>query len=984
MMLMMIRQSSAFCFHSHLASFVVMEPASDEAWELPASPLQGGELPRVEDLDADASPSHDSAPQRRGRPAGILLAARLRQLRDRVLGDAGALPAVAADRIQEHREEPEVLPPEEECLMRYCEPTLGPPQQQLVAKAIAKGPDIVETDDLDMIGHFLGETPRICGPITGEARSLGISRRSLTRRAQRMAAMIHWGTRGWVSALCARLMREIEGGHVEPIACGSYVLADETPLPLRARADINERGAELESGTTQLKWRTDRAGEKSTKIVQSECWLTFVFRKTVRSVISFLSVPVTTPLHCVDSCTAEAAMTCIEEHLSIPLVEEVEKMFPVNFGLNTTDSGASMLKAEQGLQAARPHQLRLHMPCCTHKVSTVQGRAYGPIDADISGMISASLSCRANAFIEQIRQHMVNILVEIVDVIDGPPPPETLPHIVRQHAIIAMVMNPDQKKRIARIKELFHYDWLREDKICFWVVGGEETLPREKWAELAAFALFPRYVPLFPRSRWMKSAQSLNEYILLYAVHRVYERAVQRAIGHTRAAQPPPAITWSLPDSEGEEEPPLPLMDRGQAHGEDGAEADTEAHRREAARKSEGAAAKDDREFLAAQRCAMRSWSETRPSARLLIARIAMAPQIKLLSLLFKLGSEEWDKRQLLKAQKGEKQSLRILEAPALLKHFSDASLDLASSHEKWESVLHPTLCTVAMHSLAWSMLGIAACGVHQLIERHLTGYPIKIFWLLITPTVAFATELIQDPNCLKDVWSRRWLCHWKTAGGLISQHCLAILLSIALTLRIDIFRIECRHALVRRLVRGKGDTHLADLQQVSAEWLLARQRRLERFWFPDGPKKKGKKVAASAQKLKKRGRCKGKRAGGGGAFRRALGLSLNGKGHAMKTKEGRKTIMKEAHRLAREMRDAGGQQWAQVRREGSAGTASKRAGGSAFGAPTSRDRKRRRLHEGQPFYVRCNNCRPFQASADLDMRVGSGIAQQQLNNMSM
>ena len=73
-------------------------------------------------------------------------------------------------------------------------------------------------------------------------------------------------------------------------------------------------------------------------------------------------------------------MACIEEHLSIPLVEEVEKMFPVNFGLNTTDSGASMLKAEQGLQAARPHQLRLHMPCCTHKVSTVQGRAYGPID----------------------------------------------------------------------------------------------------------------------------------------------------------------------------------------------------------------------------------------------------------------------------------------------------------------------------------------------------------------------------------------------------------------------------------------------------------------------------------------------------------------------------------------------------------------------------------------------------------------------------
>ena len=86
--------------------------------------------------------------------------------------------------------------------------------------------------------------------------------------------------------------------------------------------------------------------------------------------------------------------------------------------------------------------------------------------------------------------------------------------------------------------------------------------------------------------------------------------------------------------------------------------------------------------------------------------------------------------------------------------------------------------------------------------------------------------------------------------------------------------------------------------------------------------------------------------------------MSLKGKGNAMKTKEGRKTSMQEAHRLAREMRDAAGQQWAQVRREGLAGTASHRAGGRAFGEhlPQPREAKRRRLHEGQPFYVRCND----------------------------
>ena len=163
-------------------------------------------------------------------------------------------------------------------------------------------------------------------------------------------------------------------------------------------------------------------------------------------------------------------------------------------------------------------------------------------------------------------------------------------------------------------------------------------------------------------------------------------------------------------------------------------------------------------------------WSDTRPSARLLIARVAMQPQVVFLSALFKLGSETWEKRQLLKAQKGERPSFRILQFSSTLQKFYDASRDLTFSPEKWESRLLPQQCTVAMHSLAWSMIAIAACGVHQLIERHLTGYPIKIFLLLVTPTLAFATELLEDRDCLKDVWSRRWLSFWKTASGLLSQ----------------------------------------------------------------------------------------------------------------------------------------------------------------------------------------------------------------------
>ena len=102
------------------------------------------------------------------------------------------------------------------------------------------------------------------------------------------------------------------------------------------------------------------------------------------------------------------------------------------------------------MQAARPHQFRLHMQCVVHKVSTVQGRSHGPIGADISGMISASLSSRQNASLQQVGQHMVDMLCEIVDINDGPPPRDTLPHIARQHAIITLVMNPDHQKHNRR------------------------------------------------------------------------------------------------------------------------------------------------------------------------------------------------------------------------------------------------------------------------------------------------------------------------------------------------------------------------------------------------------------------------------------------------------------------------------------------------------------------------------------------------------
>ena len=99
-------------------------------------------------------------------------------------------------------------------------------------------------------------------------------------------------------------------------------------IMLNAGIMVVEERMDIEADKlTQLVSRAeDRAGEKSAKILQSECWLGFIFRKTSRKTITALFIPVSTPLRSVDSCTGEAVMKCEEEHMSIPMVKDVENM----------------------------------------------------------------------------------------------------------------------------------------------------------------------------------------------------------------------------------------------------------------------------------------------------------------------------------------------------------------------------------------------------------------------------------------------------------------------------------------------------------------------------------------------------------------------------------------------------------------------------------------------------------------------------------
>jgi hypothetical protein len=175
---------------------------------------------------------------------------------------------------------------------------------------------------------------------------------------------------------------------------------------------------------------------------------------------------------------------------------------------------------------------------------------------------------------------------------------------------------------------------------------------------------------------------------------------------------------------------------------------------------------------------------------------------------------------------------------------------------------------------------------------------------------------------CLRDRFSDKFLKQYPTVEMLLSTHAQASLLALAATMHVDIARIECRHASIRRLMRGSAQTHGADFSKVSADFVMLRQRLLER-------------CGTFSKKSAKQKKPKRKRKGGGGAQRLPVSRFLTGKKYA--SSAARKRVFKKANEEYSKVVGSGGEPLAELIRSGSSGTLSHR-----FGEVSFRSKRRR------------------------------------------
>ena len=266
---------------------------------------------------------------------------------------------------------------------------------------------------------------------------------------------------------------------------------------------------------------------------------------------------------------------------------------------------------------------------------------------------------------------------------------------------------------------------------------------------------------------------------------------------------------------------------------------------------------------------------------RLVVARICLMLSMLALHWVEDLGSDSWHQRQQLRHLNGERFANRMTWAHsgALEANVLEGGNKLLDDASSW-SALRPSALTLGLAALAFVQISVVVCAFEQLLFSRWRTYPCRLF-LLLDPEHCndVAAELLQLPVCCLDEFTRRRRRRFYTEVLLLSDKCQALLLMLGEACRLDICRIECRHAQLRRFSRSSS-TWLPHLGDLSAHFVLVRQRMLGklRSFLKSGKSSKEKRKRREGRARRRKGRGRTQTRGGGGAWRAHISETIRGR----------------------------------------------------------------------------------------------------------
>ena len=314
---------------------------------------------------------------------------------------------------------------------------------------------------------------------------------------------------------------------------------------------------------------------------------------------------------------------------------------------------------------------------------------------------------------------------------------------------------------------------------------------------------------------------------------------------------------------------------------------------------------------------------------------------ISVLRVVEHVGSDAFQVKAWRKCSSGEYSSRIVAVWQGILQNTADDEMRRMQQCDTWRAI-RPAARTVGLCTLAFSLVFSVACGMEQLLLAPLRGFPYALWDLLLHPSVELAKRLLTSPSCSWCEFTRQFFRKLDTPEKLISPIARSILSCLAIFIRMEIRRIECRNALIKRLTCMYGPGWSNSLANVSAICLMLRSRILEGL-FPVAAKRYEKPCAAKPRKRLRRQKKKNnkvsydQRAGGGGAQRAFLSTWLRERKSAAgltkkQRKKARSDLFTAGNKAYQDCLFRGGVEVERLKCVGAAGAQACSAGAAAFG----------------------------------------------------
>ena len=386
---------------------------------------------------------------------------------------------------------------------------------------------------------------------------------------------------------------------------------------------------------------------------------------------------------------------------------------------------------------------------------------------------------------------------------------------------------------------------LRTNGTLFWGPHARQhTLAAMLLSKGASSRGHTPHLSVSSRHRWVNSVDTVAAFTLLACTHALLPRAFALWLLALDTGREPKdlALPHLAGDMDGECPDPVPLP--------------------VAAEEGEGAWWA---QWNKTQRRKAKQWLLQEPTGTLVVATVSLELSAHVLHVIERVASEDFMQQQQWEKLQGQRASFRVtaLCNDRLATPVFRMAADILDDAHKFAAMpaLHKTW---RAQGLGFVLVSCSVAALEHYLFKQWRGFPFCIFELLSTdpPRETLAQAILDKPACLRDSWSKRFLERFSTVASLVSRQCQALLYAMGCALKLEITSLECRHASLRKLQRNRSATHVAEVADVSAEFLLHCFRRLESLFA--APKQMPNRAKAPQRgKVKKQ-----KKKVGGGAQR--------------------------------------------------------------------------------------------------------------------